>query len=338
MSDSEFSFLRPDWLWALLPVLLLAVHWWRRRQAPSAWDSLVDVELQAYVIEPGSERNSRAPLALFAAWALCVLLLAGPVWEQQDVPVFEAEDAEVVLLDLSRSMLTDDVKPNRLTRARFKLEDLLKRRQGVQVALLAFSERPYVISPLTDDTETIDAFVPSLTPEIMPVQGSRVDLAIDRAIELLQQANVSAGRLILLTDSEVTPRALEAARRVREQGHRLSIIGVGTLRGAPLRGADGRFMQEANGAIVVPQLDMNALRQLAQAGGGVAVKLSTDERDLDSILANNASLEAIGLPASQGPDTTELLMQQRWWIERGPWLLPLFALAALFLFRRGVIA
>jgi len=338
MSNEVFVFLRPFWLWAYLPLLLLVIFWWRRRQPLGNWDALVDKQLQAYVIESGSERRSWAPLLMFAVWALCILLLAGPVWEQQEVPVFEAEESEVVLLDLSRSMLTDDIKPDRLTRARFKLRDLLKRSQGVQIALLAFSERPYVISPLTDDVETIDAFVPSLAPDIMPVQGSRIDLAIDRAVELLQQAKAVNGRLVLITDSEVNDLAIEAASRAQELGHQLSIIGVGTSRGAPLRGADGRFIQAANGAIVVPQLKMDGLQRLAQAGGGVAVKVSSDDSDLDQVLQSNAGLVTRKENAQSSLAGDNESMQQNWWVERSPLLLPLIVLAALFLFRRGIAA
>jgi len=235
-------------------------------------------------------------------------------------------------------MLTDDIKPDRLTRARFKLRDLLKRSQGVQIALLAFSERPYVISPLTDDVETIDAFVPSLAPDIMPVQGSRIDLAIDRAVELLQQAKAVNGRLVLITDSEVNDLAIEAASRAQELGHQLSIIGVGTSRGAPLRGADGRFIQAANGAIVVPQLKMDGLQRLAQAGGGVAVKVSSDDSDLDQVLQSNAGLVTRKENAQSSLAGDNESMQQNWWVERSPLLLPLIVLAALFLFRRGIAA
>jgi len=193
MSPAEFQWLRPVWLLGLIPLLFIVVYWFRKRAGYSAWQSTVDEHLRAYVIDGNSAISRRAPLVLFAGWALAVVLLAGPVWEKQDVPVFQAVQAEVILLDLSRSMLADDIAPDRMTRARFKLADLLAQSEGRQVGLIGFAERPYVISPITEDTGTIEAFLPSLTTGIVPVQGSRLDLAIARAVTLLEHWPARSG-------------------------------------------------------------------------------------------------------------------------------------------------
>lgn len=331
MDESSFHLLRPLWLWALLPLLALLLWWWRQRQRDSAWQTIVDPVLQPYVIEPGESAHSSGMVVLFVGWLLTIIALSGPVWERQQVPVYEALDAEVLLFDLSRSMLTDDLKPDRLNRARFKVSDWLARAAGTQIALVGFSERPYVISPLTDDAATVRAFLPSLSPDIMPVQGSRIDLAIAQGAQLLQQAKVASGQLLLITDGDVSAEDISAAKVVAAAGHRLSVIGVGTKHGAPLRGADGRFMKTTEGAVVVPRLNLQGLQALAAAGGGIAVVMSSDSADLDSLARARTGL-------SRNADSENVEKQTDWWIERSPWLVFLIATGALFLFRRGVAA
>ena len=323
------SWLRPAWFWGFLPLLGIALLWLRQAQSHSDWESMVDLELQPYVLEEAQGVRQFAPWLLFVAWAFCLLLLAGPVWKQQEVPVFEAQQSEVIVFDLSRSMHADDVAPNRLTRARFKLLDLLDRSEGRQTGLIAFAERPYIISPLTDDAKTIAAFVPSLDPDVIPVQGSRIDLAIERAVTLLVQAGVPHGHIILITDDSVTDSDRAAAATAQMQGHRVSVLGIGTAAGSPLRDETGQFLQQSNGAIVVPRLDMSALRTLATSGNGVAVQMSANSDDLDSL---NTVREAIAVQTID----VESAGQQIYWIEYAPWGVWLLLIGLIGSFRRGV--
>ena len=331
MSGVEFQWLRPMWLLGLIPLALLAAYWLRRQARQSAWENMVDPHLRAYVIDDASVRKRKGPLALFAGWALGIILLAGPVWEQQEVPVFQAQKAEVILLDLSRSMLADDIAPDRMTRARFKLADLLAASTGRQIGLIGFAERPYVIAPLTEDTATIEAFLPSLNTNIVPAQGSRLDLAIERAVELLQQARVREGHILYIGDQEVDARDLEAAAQVQRQGHRLSVLAVGTTSGRPLRDESGQFLKDANGAIVVPQVSMQDMRALAESGAGIAVRLTTDGRDL-------ALLRSVREDLLIESDSAEEAGSQNYWVEHSAWLVWLLVFTSLLLFRRGVLA
>lgn len=331
MSGVEFQWLRPMWLLGLIPLALLAAYWLTRQARQSAWENMVDPHLRAYVIDDASVRKRKGPLGLFAGWALGIILLAGPVWEQQEVPVFQAQKAEVILLDLSRSMLADDIAPDRMTRARFKLADLLAASTGRQIGLIGFAERPYVIAPLTEDTATIEAFLPSLNTNIVPAQGSRLDLAIERAVELLQQARVREGHILYIGDQEVDARDLEAAAQVQRQGHRLSVLAVGTASGRPLRDESGQFLKDANGAIVVPQVSMQDMRALADSGAGIAVRLTTDERDL-------ALLQSVREDLLIESDSSEEAGSQNYWVEHSAWLVWLLVFTSLLLFRRGVLA
>lgn len=328
--DTALTWLRPEWLWGLLPLLLMLIIWVRRKVNAGVWESIVDPALQPYVIEGDEQSRSLLPIGLFAAWALALVLLAGPVWTQQEVPVFQAEQSEVLVLDLSRSMRADDVAPDRLTRARFKLLDLLRNSEGRQTGLIAFAERPYVISPLTEDAGTVEAFVPSLEPEVMPVQGSRLDLAINKAVDLLAQAGVAQGHIIVISDAVVNERDKQASSAARDAGHRLSVIAVGTPAGAPLRDSEGQFFQQANGAIIVPQLDFAGMQTLASLGGGLAVRMSAGSEDL-------ATLQSVRRRIAINADENETASEKIYWVEYSPWFLWLLVAAMLVAFRRGVI-
>jgi len=319
---SEFHFIEPLWLLALIPLGLLLWLAWRSDAGASAWRSVIDPRLLAVLKVGGGGRASRLPLLLLAAgWLLAVVALANPTFERQPVPAFRSDAARVVVLDLSRSMLADDLSPSRLERARFKVADILSRSEEGQVGLIVFAEDAFAVSPLTDDAETIRAMLEALSPRIMPVQGSRPERGIALGLDLLRQAGARNGEVILLSDDAGGLRALTAAEEVRNAGHLLGVIGVGTSEGAPVPG-----VRTANGA-VISRLDIPALEQLAAAGAGRYATLSSNDGDLDQVLIDpGARPRAL---AERDP-----LLAERW-RELGPWLaLVLVPLAALG-FRRG---
>jgi len=319
----DFHFLTPLWFLALLPLGLLVWAAARAGAGANAWKRVIDPRLLA-VLSVGAEGGVRRRwphLMLAAGWFIAVVALANPTFESQPVPAFRTDAARVVALDLSRSMLADDMTPTRLDRARYKLSDILSRSGDGQVGLVAFAGDAFAVSPLTDDADTILAMLEALSPEIMPVQGSRPDLAITQGMALLQQSGAQHGEVILLTDDAGGQAALQAAETLRAAGHRLAVIGVGTPEGAVVPG-----VRTSQGEVVA-RLDAPALRALARAGGGAYSGLSADDADLGRVL-RDPSATARDLQQSES-------MQAETWKELGPWivlaLLPLGALA----FRRG---
>ncbi|MEC8941028.1 MAG: VWA domain-containing protein, partial [SAR324 cluster bacterium] len=169
---SEFHFLRPLWLLAIPLVWLLVFRllgkWW----STANWERIVEPHLlQFLAITPAKQKASLLPWIMCFAGTLLLLSLAGPVWEKVPQPLLQKSQARVLVLDLSFSMLATDIKPTRLDRARFKLEDLLKRFVEGDTALIAYAGEAFVISPLTHDPATIAALLPGLHPNIMPVPG-----------------------------------------------------------------------------------------------------------------------------------------------------------------------
>jgi Ca-activated chloride channel family protein len=318
---ADFHFLNPAWLLALLPLGALLAALTRARQGAGAWRRVVEPQLLAALIVGSEGRPRRWPLMLLGlGWLLAVLALANPTFERVPVPAFRDAAARVVALDLSQSMLADDLAPSRLTRARFKVEDILNRSRNGQVGLVAFAGDAFAVAPLTDDAETIRNMLPALSPEIMPAEGSRPDLAIQEALRLLRQAGVQDGEVVLLTDDAGGARARSAAADLRRAGHRLAVIGVGTPEGAAVPG-----VRTSRGAVIA-QLAEGELRSLARHGGGDYARITVDDADLRRALARDESGRV---------REDEQPMQADVWKELGPWVaLALVPLAALG-FRRG---
>ncbi|MFQ5589232.1 MAG: VWA domain-containing protein, partial [Nitrospiria bacterium] len=332
----DFHFLRPDWLW-LLPVLGLLLWGYARRKAVSrSWQAVCDPELLPHLlIDRAKERRARDATCILAfAGLLALMALAGPAWEQLEQPVFREQSAWVVVLDLSRSMDAADLKPSRLARARHKLIDILKKRREGQTALIVYAAEPFVVSPLTQDAETIISQVSALRTELIPKQGSRPDLALEKAEALLKQAGVPRGKILLITDGiENTPQtALETVvARLTRQGYRLSVLGVGTAEGAPISLPRGGFLKNRGGEIVIAKLDNLSLRMLALQGEGRYQVMTVDDADITALLSEIAPK----ILENQGEETG---LKADIWREEGPWLLlPLLFLSALA-FRRGVLA
>lgn len=332
----DFHFLRPEWFYAL-PILFVLLWLFKRRKAESrSWQSVCDPALLLHLLVGQSEdrRVCNVVPVLFFSGLLGIVALSGPVWDELEQPLFRKQSAWVIVLDLSRSMDAGDVVPTRLTRARHKLVDILKQRGEGQTALIVYAAAPFVVSPLTQDAETIIAQVSALKTELMPRQGSRPDLALKKAGLLLRQAGVARGRVLLISDGlENVPRSsLEnVVSTLKNQGHRLSILGVGSLQGAPIPLPEGGFLKDDKGAIVIPKLNEVALVRLARLGGGSYARLSVTEADITRLFAAEAT-ERFETKTEDTGLTTDR------WQEEGPWLLlPLLPIVAL-VFRRGVLA
>lgn len=327
---AEFHFLRPLWL-LLVPVALWLV--WRLmsgRGLRGGWLDVVDARLRPYVLaEPEALGERRWPLVLAALAALAALVgLAGPTWDRLPVPAFRSNEALVVALDLSRSMDATDLEPSRVARARIKLMSLLEQRLNGQTALVVFSAHAFTVTPLTTDTRTIGSLIGALATDIMPSQGSYPEVGLRKAASLLRQTGMQAGEILLITDADATPQSIETARELRREGYLVHVLAVGTEAGAPIPQAEGGFLTDAAGQVVVPRLNVDGLRQLASAGGGRFAQMTANDRDLDTLFPR-ATLGDIARDDSAEEYEADV------WRDQGIWLvvllLPLLAVG----FRRG---
>jgi Ca-activated chloride channel family protein len=323
---AEFHFLRPEWLLAIPAVAIFSYALARRQLAPGSWQRVVDPTLAPYVLSRRQMKGAgRRWWLVFLGGLLGTLALAGPTWDRVEQPVFRSEQAVVVALDLSRSMDAQDVSPSRLLRAKLKILDILERRSSGQTALIVYSANAFTVTPLTTDADTVASLVNSLSTDIMPSRGSYPVAAIEKGRQLLEQAGVVYGEVMLITDGGISESALDAAEELREAGYTLSVLGVGTLDGAPIPRAGGGFVTDRSGQIVVPRLDPTGLQRLAAAGGGRYSALTADDDDLDRLLSGEVG-------AGAGSDQSLATDQ---WREEGPWLLLLLVPLASLAFRKG---
>lgn len=323
----DFHFLRPAWLLLLAALPLFWWVWHRGRDDAGAWRAAVDAHLLPYLLERGQTRSGHGVWLAAAIWSVLVLALAGPAWDREPAPLYRNDAARVLALELAPSMLAQDVRPSRLERARYKLNDILTRSADMQTALIAYAGDAFVAAPLTDDVNTVRNLVDSLSPDTMPVAGNATARAITRALDLVHQAGLERGELLILADS-AGPDAIAAAREAHAHGLDISVLGIGDTTGAPVPLPGGGFLKDASGNIAVPRLDESGLRALAAAGGGRYARLSADASDLDGLLTDRRLTGAANDPAHDAARGTR-------WRDRGPWLLLLALPLALAGFRRG---
>ncbi len=325
---TEFHFLRPLWLLAIPLVWWLVFRllgkWW----STANWEKIVEPHLlQFLATTPATQKTSLLPWIMCFTGTLLLLALAGPVWEKVPQPLLQKSQARVLVLDLSFSMLATDIKPTRIDRARFKLEDLLKRFVEGDTALIAYAGEAFVISPLTHDPATIAALLPGLRPNIMPVPGSRAEHAFSLAANLLSRSKSGSGHIIWITDG-IEGQDFAALENTVGR-NRLSILAVGTESGSPVALSEGGFLKDKNGAIVIPKLNSQPLEKLAGIKQGSFTVLSIDDRDVEGIIeAETTATDFI---------EDEQLRSSDKWNEEGPWLLLLALPLAASLFRRGLL-
>jgi Ca-activated chloride channel family protein len=326
---TEFHFLRPWWLLALA-ALIIALYLVRKRRLTSRrWERVIDSRLLPFVLvgDRGGARTG-SMIALGVAGVLAIVALAGPVWQRLAQPVYRSPDVMVIALDLSRSMDVADITPSRLARARFKIDDILDQRVEGQTALLVYAAQPFVVSPLTDDTDTIAAQLSALTTDLMPSQGSRTDRAMMKARELIEQAGSSRGAVLLVTDGVDLDRSQPVASALADAGIQVSVLGVGTVDGGPIPGRDG-FVKAPSGSIVIASLERDALAALASAGGGIYQDITADDRDVERLSS--------GPTVSSTAEARETGLSADTWRDEGPWLVLLLLPFVALSFRRGVI-
>ncbi len=328
---SELHLLRPLALLGLIPALIaVALAQWRKRSAGN-WEKIINPALLPYLMQGESSKKQRGMLWVLLAWMITCLALAGPSWQQLPQPVHKKDAALILIMDLSPSMLAEDIKPSRLERARYKLIDILKNRSEGFSALVVYGGAAYTLTPLTEDSNTIISLVPVLHPTLLPEYGSNTEDAIETALELAVNGGYQQGDLLLITD-EVSRSAFNSIQSMISKAgkFRLSILGVGTQQGAPIPTGAGGFAKDPSGAIIIPKLSPASLQMLAQNNGGIYAGMSADDSDIEALLATTEELF---------PDATkELERSFDLWDDQGFWLVFLLLPIIVLSFRRGNIA
>ena len=319
-------FIRPLWLLTLPLAVVLPLLWRHLRRASGDWGRICDTHLLRW-LSVGSASAKPSRLGAWLAglvWLLAAVALAGPSWQKLPDSSFTSKDARVLVLDLSLSMLAEDLKPNRLTQVHFALSDMLEEALEGQTGLVAYAGDAFVVAPLTSDTNTIRNMLPALRPDVMPVSGSRPDRALELAAELLQRSGMVRGEILLMADS-ANGAATAVAKKLAKQGIFTSVLAVGTIQGAPIPSGDG-FVSDGQGNIVVARLERDALQAIARVGGG---------RYSELVTGSTTQSPWAAIEGSEFARKDDALGER--WKDTGPWFVLLLLPLVAFSFRRGLL-
>ncbi|MFI7866089.1 VWA domain-containing protein [Pseudomonas sp. BMW13] len=315
------EWLRPLWL---LPLPLLAwLLWrlWHRERASGRWQLLLPAAFHQVLLKGGDGRSSRLPwVALGLAWLLAIGALLGPSWQRVEQSNQKPADPLLVVLELTPQMLASDGHPNRLEQARRKLLDLLEARRDAQTAIIVYAGSAHSLVPLSDDLATSRNLLEALKPSLMPEPGRRADLAVVRALQMLDQAQLGQGRILLIGSALDEQERSGIRQALEKRAVPLLILGVGSREGAPVVQEDGSFLKDQRGAILVPRLDARSLRETAESNGGRYAQIRVDDDDLRRLGLFDAPQ---ALRAAQEPTQLDSHVDQGYWL-----LLPLLLLAA----------
>jgi len=263
---------------------------------------------------------------------LGVLAIAGPSWRQHSHPMMESASARVVALDLSRSMLVEDVKPDRLSHAVSAAREIISSDFDGEIGLVVFAGAAFVVSPLSKDANTLLAFLDALDPSTMPEDGTRIDLAIGSAQELLLASIAGIGQIFVITagDSD-RQEAVQAARNAADLGHSVSILTIGTSEGGPLLNADGGLLRDPQGKLLLSRGNFTLMERVAQAGKGSIVTLMESSAYADLLISRLGANQLI--ESKQVTDDKS----KRAAANGGIWIVWLMLPFALLLFRKNLI-
>ena len=267
------TFAWPQLLWLLLaPAALLAAELLRRRRAAAAVHPKI-LQAEAGTHDLTLVRKPAATLRwrpwLFLGLSFAIIALARPQYGRLEEPVFDQSREIIIAIDLSRSMLSQDVKPSRLERAKLLTQSLLEKLAGERVGLITFSGTAFLQSPLSSDYEILREFLPALNPDFLPEGGTNYRALIDTAITAFGTSNAADRFLIVLSDGEATDGDWKpGVPELRKKGIRVIGLGVGTAAGAMIPDGAGSFMKDERGAVVLSKLESGTLQDLAEATHG----------------------------------------------------------------------
>lgn len=321
---NHIHFLRPVWLWGFSVVAILVLLLFLSSKQKESWRSSIANELLPHLIVKGDGLSFLPKIFLILLLSTMVLALAGPAWKKVETPGGEVKAALVILVDASESMLSTDIAPDRLTRAKQKIEDLLKASPGTHVAVVAYAGTAHTLIPFTTDYKSIHYQLEALTPKVMPVPGTSLELAMNLADSLLMP--VEAPSTILIFTDNVTDKNIQTFSDRSSSLNRAEFVLLATPSGAPIPLGRGRFKKDKNGQIVIPKLDVDKVKEIGKLPNVSLTTYTLDDSDVKR-LAQNIRRNLLYEKNAEEKDEE--------WQDAGYWLLIPMFFFILFWFRRG---
>jgi Ca-activated chloride channel homolog len=287
----------------------------RHRDAAWPWRGVIEDHLLLHLLAEGGPRRRLQPVhLLLLLWLLAILSLSGPTWQREPVPFADDEAALVIALEVTPTMLAQDVQPSRLERAAQKIRDLLAERPGIRTALVAYAGSAHLVMPLTRDADLITRFATELSPTIMPVAGDVAGEALALSQEQLRKSGLR-GSLLVITDGVSAEQLPQLAAYHKNGGAPVQILAVAVSSGVLV----------PPNSPPAPALDREALNKAAEALDATLTTVSPDDSDV-RWLARHTATSLVAVSAEQTGER---------WKDAGYWLVFGVAALALMWFRPG---
>ncbi|MBI3892707.1 MAG: VWA domain-containing protein [Candidatus Wallbacteria bacterium] len=284
------------WLLGVLPVLaLFFVASFRAKRR--ALDRFGSHELMVRLASSASLTRQYIKMALMLSGMFWLIVaLARPQFGMVMETVHRQGSDLVIALDVSKSMLAQDLKPNRLVKAKSEIQSLLSKLRENRAALVIFAGGAFLQCPLTTDYRAIEVFLDAVDTDSVSRHGTDLGEAIRASVKAFEDKSGNFRAIVLITDGEDHEgRTLEAAKEAAAAGVRIFPIGIGTLQGEPVpvgeKGADGGYKKSKSGEIILSRLDVNGLAQIAQLTHGVFHQATREELELENVYKEMQGLE-----------------------------------------------
>lgn len=286
-NPDQFRLLRPEWLWAFIPMVLVALLIVFTSREDKKWKQIIAPALRPFMFTKEKRSSFTFPLIAFVViMSIGIFSLTGPTWEKVEVPGAKSEAVMMIAVDCSLSMMAEDIQPNRLERAKFKIRDLLDANPGSRVSLYAYSGTAHTVVPMCSDYRLITHHLESLSPGIMPVQGTNLGLMMALVDSTLNKVEAPS-TLLLVTDAikENQVELLEAF--VNNSKHSIEILTLATQQGAQIpKNEQKQPVIDANGNIVISSLNTEVLFKLQKNKKINVNTLTLDNSDMELIASN----------------------------------------------------
>ncbi len=327
------QFLRPYWLLALLPVAWLLWKLWQIKQKQDAWHQVIAPPFQALLLgKNASHSRTRSQqlglLGLGLIWLIAVIALAGPSTKSVEIPAQKNQQGTVIVLDLSLSMLADDLTPNRLARVKYKITDLLTQHPELSVGLVGYAGSAHTISPISEDNQTLLSLLPALNPVLMPRYGADPQLGFQKGHELFQGAHINHGHIIWITD-DIEPHQIPQLKQwIQQHDYSVSILTVGTPNGGAVQIPNYGLLKDDNGQIISPPLPLERFNAFTELSKVSLSHLNTSDQSLDALLP---PLQPTMHKTKNEQNDTQFILP----LDQGIYLMFLLIPLVALLFRRG---
>ena len=271
-----FRFANIEMLWLLVtvPVLAVAYFWYTRRKRKQL-EEFGDEELMEQLMPNASRIRPTVKFSIvMVALTLLIIAAARPQFGQSERTEKRQGIEAIVALDISNSMMAEDVAPNRLDRAKQMLSKLMDSMVDDKVGLVVFAGDAFVQLPITCDYVSAKMFLNSIKPELIKTQGTAIGAALSTSIRCFGEQSDASRAIILITDGENhEDDAVAVAKRAKETGIQVLVVGIGKPEGSPIPvPGTNNFIKDRIGNVVVSRLNEEMCREIAQAGGGIYVR------------------------------------------------------------------